>query len=418
MIRLGGTIKIVINAASAKIGGAVSYITNVVRCLPVPESGHQFLVLLPPQTADAQPELPGNVKILSAAAGNAGGWRRIWWEQVTLRRLLKTQRADILFSTASFAMAFCPAQQILLIPNALYFSPLYRQMFLPKHGLKARIAFRFRRWLSGRGARIADRVMAPTQAMLDGLRASVDLPMSKAFVNPYGVPSPEAPTQARARVGAESEPAGRQSNAGRPFEVLYISLYAEHKNLATALKALPLLNSRAPGKFTLTTTVDPSWNGAGWTSTARSDRQLALEPQIKPWVNFVGPFNQEQADQLYARADVFVFPSLVESFGLPMAEAMAHGLPVVAADTPVNREICGDAALYFSPLDPGDLARQVERAASDAKLRQNLATAGRERARAGFSWTAHVNLFLDVAQSLLSQAAASGSKRSRAGQEQ
>ena len=75
---------------------------------------------------------------------------------------------------------------------------------------------------------------------------------------------------------------------------------------------------------------------------------------------------------------------------------MAHGLPVVAADTEVNREICGEAALYFRPRSPEDLARAVREAAADGLLRQRLIATGKERVDTRFRWSEHVARLIET----------------------
>jgi glycosyltransferase involved in cell wall biosynthesis len=80
-----------------------------------------------------------------------------------------------------------------------------------------------------------------------------------------------------------------------------------------------------------------------------------------------------------------------------MVEAMAEGLPIVASDTPVNRELCGDAAVYFSPLRAEDLAQQVRALAQDPALVGKLGAVGRERAATLFMWDGHVQRILECA---------------------
>lgn len=383
------------------MGGAVTYITNFLRHLPGPESGHQFLIILAARTAETQRDLPSNVKLLPTSISYANGLRRLWWDQITLRQILKRQQADLLFSTANFAMFRCPVPQVLLVRNALYFSPLYQQTLLPHDTLKMRVAYRLRRWLICWSARLADRVMTPTQSMLDGLLRYVALPEGKTFVNSHGVAYSFLSRGQNSFATAED----------RPLTLLYVSLYSEHKNLRTALRALPLLNSNhGRQRFRLVTTADPAWNGASWTITWESDLELSRQPDVQPWVKFVGPLDRTQTERLYDEAAIFVFPSLVESFGMPMVEAMARGLPIVAADTPVNREICAGAALYFSPLDPEDLARQVRRLASDARRCQELGAVGLERARMRFRWDAHVARFLEVCEDLAGKKGANSTR--------
>jgi glycosyltransferase involved in cell wall biosynthesis len=83
-----------------------------------------------------------------------------------------------------------------------------------------------------------------------------------------------------------------------------------------------------------------------------------------------------------------VYPSVIESFGHPLLEAMAAGLPVVAADAPVNRELCGNSAVYFSPYDATDCARRIRSVIEDFGLAKELIRRGLERSRV-FQWREH-----------------------------
>ena len=413
--------KIAINAASAKMGGAASYLTNLLQHLPPPESGYRFFVFLPVATAKLLRDVGGNIKLCPLPCKDTAGWRRLWWEQVTLRRFLQRENIDALFSTANFAMLRCPVKQVLLVRNALYFSKMYQQMFLGKHALPYKLAFALRRWMIVLSVRSADVVMTPTQAMLDDVAQFVKLDRRKALVNYYGadmLPCPSSPwggerTAARASSSRSGpgervppKPLAVDNNAGQdtcaPYaaaepavvRLAYVSLYSEHKNLSTLLKAILLLNRNGAEKFLLKTTVDPAWEGAAWTVTHKDDLALARQPDMAPWIEFLGALQAEQIQKAYGEGDVFVFPSLCESFGHPMVEAMVHGLPIVASDTPVNREICGEAANYFSPLSAEDAARQIARVAADDDLCAKLAAEGRRRADTQFNWSDHVRSLL------------------------
>jgi glycosyltransferase involved in cell wall biosynthesis len=88
---------------------------------------------------------------------------------------------------------------------------------------------------------------------------------------------------------------------------------------------------------------------------------------------------------LYRGAELFVFPSLFEGFGMPVLEAMATGTPAVLADIPVFHEVAGPAAVYYSPEDPWALRTELDRLLADPTERARLATAGVQRA-GEYSW--------------------------------
>jgi glycosyltransferase involved in cell wall biosynthesis len=385
--------KMVINATSAKMGGNLNYVTQVLRNLAsMTEGAQEFIVFLPPATAEHVGPLPQNIRVMPVQAGEWGWLRRTVWEQVTLRRFVKAEKADALFSTGSFGMFRCPVRQLLLVRNALYFSASYESLFLKRHGLAYRCTFWLRRRLVLRSVRAADVVMTPTQAMMDGLCTHTCIPPGKGVVNPYG-----APLQETGKQGIERKDHTPNQSARYAVRLLFVSLYSEHKNLGTLLKALALLNRANPGRFVLDTTADPRWEGAQWTVTHAEDSALAAESEIHPWVKIIGPLDWDRTRDLYRSADIFVFPSLVESFGFPLVEAMAWGLPIVASDTPVNREVCGEAAVYFSALSSEDLASQVQRFSADRSLQEKLGEAGRRRAQDHFRWEEHVRTLLECA---------------------
>lgn len=109
---------------------------------------------------------------------------------------------------------------------------------------------------------------------------------------------------------------------------------------------------------------------------------------------FLGFVPDAELSALYRHAAWFVFPSLYEGFGLPAIEAMAHGCPVLAARAASIPEVCGDAALYFDPHDPADLAQTLQRVLKEPGLRQALAAPAAQRLQR-YSWAANAQILLD-----------------------
>jgi alpha-1,3-rhamnosyl/mannosyltransferase len=106
---------------------------------------------------------------------------------------------------------------------------------------------------------------------------------------------------------------------------------------------------------------------------------------LEAWVRLPGYLPESEVGALYRAASGFVFPSTCEGFGLPLLEAMASGLPAAVSGVSALPEVGGDAALYFRPEDPEDMAAKIVRLLSDGDLRTALRARGRERA-AAFTW--------------------------------
>jgi glycosyltransferase involved in cell wall biosynthesis len=114
----------------------------------------------------------------------------------------------------------------------------------------------------------------------------------------------------------------------------------------------------------------------------------------------LGSIPYSQLHQLYRRADLYVTPAYTETFAHPLVEAMASGLPVVASDLAVHREICGDAAGYFQRFSATELAERVVELSGSPETAQRMAALGRERS-GKFSWKSHVDAVLRLAHTLM-----------------
>lgn len=112
-------------------------------------------------------------------------------------------------------------------------------------------------------------------------------------------------------------------------------------------------------------------------------------------VDWLGVLSPSDVARELARASLFIFPSLTESFGLPLAEAMAAGLPIVTSDRAWAREVCGSAAVYVDPDAAPSLADAVNSLLRDDRARSALGIAGLRRARE-LTWNAAFDRYLNL----------------------
>ncbi|MDB5165255.1 MAG: hypothetical protein JWM00_145 [Candidatus Saccharibacteria bacterium] len=102
-------------------------------------------------------------------------------------------------------------------------------------------------------------------------------------------------------------------------------------------------------------------------------------------IHFTGFIEDSQRDWLYTHCEAYVFPSLMEGFGLPGLEAMGYGAPVISSNTTCLPEVYGEAAHYFDPYDVGDITRAIDEVLSDQTLRSELVTKGTKQFKK-YSW--------------------------------
>ncbi len=222
--------------------------------------------------------------------------------------------------------------------------------------------------------RRADRVFAISQAAAEDLVDTLGVERHRVDVTPLGA-SPPGASPARAHVSAAAEHALRaQLDLGDARVVLCVAQKRPYKNLQRLVRALPELAA----DVVLVLPGSP-------TPYEDELRALAHELGVVQRVRFPDWLSSEQLEGLYATSAVFVLPSLIEGFGLPVLEAMLRGVPVACSNTSSLPEVAGDAALLFDPERQEEVTGAIRQLLEDRALAQRLAARGRERA-AEFTW--------------------------------
>ena len=126
---------------------------------------------------------------------------------------------------------------------------------------------------------------------------------------------------------------------------------------------------------------------------------LVQQLNIAEEVVELGAIPYNQLHYVYRASDIYVTPAYAETFAHPLVEAMASGLPIVASDMPVHREICAGGAVFFDRFSSTALAEQVARVASSGELTEELKSCGARRS-ADFSWRKHLDKIVEISRTL------------------
>lgn len=387
-------LKILINASSVKIGGALTYIQNLAEGLLSYRKNFEFIFCLPKNLdKDILFKIKRNYRVI--LVNNKSYFTRFYFDQIKTRKIIKKEKIDILFSTANFATLFSPCKQILLIRNLVYFSKYYLKFrkdnskeisFYKK--IKFKINFFLYHLLTKVSVKVVDIVMTPTQSMLNFLKDFIKIPKEKKiYINYYGTIIEKF----------KAENLKTKFN-NKIIKILYAQ-YGEHKNFRTLLKALILLKKEGIKNFQLIALFDLNNPFVKNCFNYQKDRDLILSSGIKDNLKFLGRISYKEIHYIYQKADIFVWPTLIESFGHPLLEAMASNLPIIASDISTNREIAGKAALYFKPLNPRDLCDKIKLLISDKNLQQKLINNSKKRVQE-FKWVNHTKRLIEIFKSL------------------
>lgn len=357
---------VVINAISIREGGSLVVLRELLAGMSDLRPHWRWQVVVHSGAA-ALPALP-NTEYLRFPGVDCSGLRTRLWYETGLPALLKHVNADVLFSMTNYLplrRMSCPT--LLLVQHAGHFSPIFRQLTEAQLGSVGRLSWRLKgQWVKS-SVRTADAVTVQTEALANEVARDAVIPRNRIRVVPHG------PGQTALKTSPVAHPL-----PGGAFRIGYITKFGVQKNFTVLFEAVARLKQKGiPLSLALTLSEAEPENR----EVLESARQLGLADIIENH----GELSAEEIDLLYASLHAFVFPSLCESFGFPMVEAMAHGLPLLVAGIDSNVEVADAGGISFPPDDPDALARELERLVGDRDWFRFRAEESLVRG-AGFSW--------------------------------
>ncbi len=388
---------ILFNAFAASSGSGLTYVRNVAAVL-ARRSDVRATFLVGPELS-REFGAWANVAVEEVAEPQSVA-RRFLWEQSALPRVARNLQADVLVSAGNFALRLSPVPQILLSGNSLYTSADYRRDLLQRGEYGLWMDNGVRAFFAARSVGWADVTVAPSEAFAQDLRqwtsdnrvVAIHHGFDREVFFAADAPLPES--LQTVLTGAED-----------CLRVLFVSHFNYFRNFETLFRGLGMIRAMLPErnvKLLLTTRLRSADNPGDF--RAEPAATLVRELGLSEHVVELGTIPYRQLHHLYRACDLYVTPSYAETFAHPVVEAMSCGVPVVASDLPVHREVAGDAAVYFPRFSPEGLAQQVRDVVNSPELARRLSRNGEQRAR-DFSWEKHVDQLLDVARDLLQRRA-------------
>jgi glycosyltransferase involved in cell wall biosynthesis len=331
------------------VGGTEIYLRELLKALAEIDPVNEYLIFTNLETqADLVPK-QANFHWKPQAVYARIRPVRILWEQIVLPFEAARYRLDVLFNPGFTAPAFLPCRQVTVFHDLQHKRhPEYFRWFdLP-----------FWRLLLWTAAHRSHRLIAVSDATRSDLLQFYRTPEERIAVIQHGV-----------------EPAfALLDRSQTEHYLLCVSTLHPHKNLFRLIRAY----GRRKRDFQL---VLAGMRGFYAEPIERLIEEMGLQDSVR----ITGWVPRDELYPLYARAGAFVYPSTFEGFGMPVLEALAAGVPVACSGIPPLREVAGEAALFFDPLNEDEIASAIERITNDAPLRDRLAHAGPERARP-FTW--------------------------------
>ena len=366
-------------AVPPKPMGAGLYIIYLVREIANLESDFEFVVFaqdyLRPFFADID-----NPRVKIRWVGNMHPGIRLVWEQIRFPVLIRGEELDLLHSPHYTMPLSKPVKEIVTFHDLIFL--IYPEL----HTRAKRVFFP---WMMRRSARKADLIITDSDSTKRDAAKLLGVDLKKMVTVPLGYQEIFKPIHDKHVLQSIK----KQYKVPDKF-ILYVGAIEPRKNVPLLLRVYKRIVEQGyphhlviPGKM-------------GW--MVKQVIPLIKELGIEESVNLMGYVPYVDLPAIYNLADLFVYPSVYEGFGLPPLEAMACGTPVITSNISSMPEVVGDAAILVPPNDEDALYESIIHLLADSDYRKELRTKGLKRATQ-FTWKHTAQKTLALYQEVLSR---------------
>ncbi|MBN1268357.1 MAG: glycosyltransferase family 4 protein [Kiritimatiellae bacterium] len=349
-------IGIMARGLSVEIGGPTTYLERIIPLLPQADPQNEYIIF---HNSERH-------------RGTFAGYREVFhgsrsaflWENAWFPRAVRREKPDVIFCPKNLVPWFIPRRirTVITVHDLLYFpiAGVYISEYLPADVLYMRLFFR-------RSVRRADTIVAVSENTRRDLIRLFQAPPDKIRAIPHGVEMPRPEQVSKSR----TEEVRRKYGLDKPY-IFYSGSLSPRKNMARVVEAFAGIADRVP--HDLVVTAGKSWKDEAVFEAAA---KYGLPSRFKR----LGTVPGDDLPALYAAADLFVYVSLYEGFGMPILEAMACGCPVLASNTSAMPEAAGEAAVLVDPRNTAAIGDAMLKILTDPGLAGNLREKGTRRAQ-------------------------------------
>lgn len=351
--------KLIINGSNLYGSGGLQVAYSFIHeCLKFPQ--HEYFVMLCPKLTDQldKKQFPANFHfyhslVIPAPFGSARQ------EMQRLSRLEREIDPDMVFTVfgPTYWTPRAPHLMGYAMPHFIYTDSPFYQVISLKENVIWKLRGLIKMWYLKRNARYFH---VETEDVRQRLAAKLNIPVTRIYTvgNTYNA--------AYNAFNPDLADASIMPDMSGTFNLVCISGSFEHKNLDILNRVIPELKRLGVDDVRFILTIEPE------------KMELLFSAEAREWIVNTGPVPVDVCPVLYHRSDAVFLPTLLECFSANYPEAMKMERPLVTSGLSFARTICGDAALYFDPVDPVDIAAKIKLLRNDALLRETLVDNGRK----------------------------------------
>jgi len=357
--------KILINATSARLGGGITVIRNLLPALASEDGGrNEYVVIGREDVRDQLDTGAERVEFIMSTVGGSSSLSRLFREQLDLPLRALFTSADVILSPANLAVFASPRPQVLMFQNVAPFD----KDVIQRSAKSRRPRLELLRKLGIVSARLAKRIIFISDFARDLILPHLGIDAARVRRIYMG-----RDLRFNQGAGAGSDSITARLGIRRHY-ILSVSQFYFYKNFVELVIGFARARRAIPARVELVIAGEEHNR-----DYADLVRRTAAREGVADCVHLVGQVPYTDLPALYAGAELFVFPSACENFPNILIEGMASGTPTISSNRASMPELAGDGACYFDPFEPDEIAEQIVRLWHDSRAREDLRRRGLAR---------------------------------------